>query len=81
MTLGRSIFSIQSLFDHLAWACLTINLAKCELSQATVTYLGKVVGQGQVGPVREKVLAVSCTDYQERALSFLGYGGVLPWVL
>ena len=49
---------IQALFDRLAWASLTINLAKCEFAKATVTYLGKVVGQGQVRPVRAKVLAV-----------------------
>ncbi len=49
---------IQALFDHLARACLIINLAKCEFAQATVTYLGKVVGHGQVLPVRAKVLAV-----------------------
>lgn len=49
---------IWALFDRLAWACLIINLAKCEFVKATVTYLGKVVGQGQVRPVRAKVLAV-----------------------
>lgn len=49
---------IRALFDRLAWACLTINLVKCEFAKATVTYLGKVVGQGQVRPVRAKVLAV-----------------------
>lgn len=49
---------IQHLFDRLAWVCLTINLAKCEFAKATVTYLRKVVGQGQVRPVRAKVVAV-----------------------
>lgn len=44
--------------DHLqammanAWASLTVNQAKHEFAKATVTYLGKVVGQGQVRPVR-----------------------------
>lgn len=37
---------------------LTVNLAKCEFAQATVVYLGKVVGQGNVRPVRAKVLAI-----------------------
>ena len=35
---------IQALFERLAAGRLTINLAKCEFAQATVTYLGKVVG-------------------------------------
>lgn len=42
---------ILAQFDHLARASLTINLAKCEFAKATITYLGKVVGQGQVHPV------------------------------
>ncbi|XP_030271930.1 uncharacterized protein LOC115581177 isoform X1 [Sparus aurata] len=49
---------IQALFDRLALASLTVNLAKCEFAKATVTYLGKVVGHGQVRPVRAKVSAV-----------------------
>ena len=32
--------------------------SKCEFAQGTVTYLGKIVGQGQVRPVRTKVLAI-----------------------
>lgn len=39
-------------------ANLTLNLAKCEFGKATVTYLGKEVGQGQVRPVAAKVQAV-----------------------
>ena len=34
---------------------LTINLSKTELGQAQVTYLGHVVGQGEVRPVSAKV--------------------------
>ena len=49
---------ICSLFERLAAATLTVNLAKCEFAQATVVYLGKVVGQGQVRTVRAKVLAI-----------------------
>ena len=39
---------IRALFDRLAWAGLTVNLAKCEFARAMVTYLGRVVGQGHV---------------------------------
>ncbi len=49
---------IRALFDRLAEARLTINLAKCEFAMATVTYLGRVVGQGCVAPVQAKVMAV-----------------------
>lgn len=34
---------------------LTVNFAKCDFARATVTYLGKVVGQGEVCPVEAKV--------------------------
>lgn len=50
---------IQALFDRLAEAWLTVNLAKCVFAMATVTYLGRVVGQGRVAPVQSKVLAVA----------------------
>ncbi|XP_073672376.1 uncharacterized protein [Paramisgurnus dabryanus] len=49
---------IRLLFERFAAANLTVNLAKCEFAQATVVYLGKVVGQGNVRPVRAKVLAI-----------------------
>ncbi len=31
---------VRALFDRLAEAKLTVNLAKCEFARATVTYLG-----------------------------------------
>lgn len=49
---------IRALFTRLVDACLTVNLAKCEFAQATVVYLGKIVGQGQVMPVHAKVVAI-----------------------
>ena len=49
------ITRIQQLFDRLRDANLTVNLAECEFPKATVTYLGKRVGQGQVRPVQAKV--------------------------
>ena len=60
-------------------ANLTINLAKCHFARATAVYLGKVVGQGQVKPVRAKVQAidqfpppVSKTELR-RFLGMVGY--------
>ncbi|TWW65065.1 Retrovirus-related Pol polyprotein from transposon 17.6 [Takifugu flavidus] len=49
---------VRALLERLVWAQLTVNLAKCEFAKATVTYLGKVVGQGVVRPVDVKVVAI-----------------------
>ena len=38
---------VRALFDCLAEAHLTVNLAKCEFAKATVTYLGRQVGHGE----------------------------------
>lgn len=39
---------LRTVFKRLARASLTLNLAKCEFGQATIAYLGKEVGKGQV---------------------------------
>ncbi len=46
---------IRELFSHLAAANLTLNLVKCQFGKARVTYLGKVVGGGQIKPVEVKI--------------------------
>lgn len=69
---------IRALFDRLVWARLTINLAKCEFAKATVTYLGKVVGQGEVRPINAKVLAIQefpIPSTKKELLRFLGMSG------
>lgn len=48
---------LKTVFEHVRKANLTLNLAKCEFGRATVTYLSKEVGQGQVQPVEAKVTA------------------------
>ena len=74
--LGRTYVPYSSIVSNV-W--LTINLAKCEFVQATVTYLGKVVGQGEVRPVRAKVVAIDAfpppTTKKElmRFLGMIGY--------
>lgn len=70
--------SIRALFQRLAQAHLTINLAKCEFARATVTYLGKVVGQGQVCPIRAKTFAIdqySSPTNKKELMRFLGMAG------
>ncbi len=52
------VVKLNCVFDRLAAANLTLNLAKCDFAKAVVTYLGKKVGQGQVRPVEEKITAV-----------------------
>ncbi|KAI3372618.1 hypothetical protein L3Q82_023087, partial [Scortum barcoo] len=69
---------ISALFGRLAEAHLTVNLAKCEFARATVTYLGRVVGQGQVHPVDAKVQAVvqnPVPTTKKELMRFLGLVG------
>lgn len=67
------------MFDRLSKARLTVNLAKCEFARATVTYLGRVVGQGHVAPVQAKVRAVeyfpvpTTKKELQRFLGLVGY--------
>ena len=70
--------TLEEVFERLSSANLTLNLAKCEFGKATVTYLGKVVGHGQVRPVNAKVEAVLSypTPTTRRELRrFLGLAG------
>lgn len=46
------------LFTLLAQARLIVNLAKCEFARATVTYFSRVVAQGQMWPVGDKIQTV-----------------------
>lgn len=49
---------MHTVFQRLAAAPLTLNLAKWEFGKATVTCLGKRVGLGQGRPVSAKVEAI-----------------------
>ncbi|PIK44032.1 hypothetical protein BSL78_19118 [Apostichopus japonicus] len=49
---------LRQLFQKLSEAKLTVNLTKSEFCHASVTYLGHVVGQGQVKPLKAKVEAI-----------------------
>ncbi|KAL0150446.1 hypothetical protein M9458_054263 [Cirrhinus mrigala] len=69
---------LRALFVRFAKAKLTINLAKCEFVKATVTYLGKVVGQGEVRLIRDKVCAVDrfpAPSTKKELMRFLGMIG------
>ena len=43
--------TIRNFFDRLSEATLTVNLTKSEFCHANLTFLGHMVGQGQVKPV------------------------------
>ena len=66
------------LFRRLRAAKLTVNLIKSDFGYAHVTYLGHVVGQGQVKPVTAKVEAIinyTVPSNQKKIMSFLGMLG------
>ena len=69
---------IRKFFDRLSKAKLTVNLAKTEFCHATVTFLGHLVGQGQVKPLEAKVIAISefpVPKCKRQLMRFLGMAG------
>ena len=69
---------VRELFCRLKEANLTVNLVKSEFGHAHVTYLGHVVGQGQVRPVTAKVDAIinySIPTTKRQLMRFLGMAG------
>lgn len=58
MSWSEHLSLLGTVFQRLETASLTLNLAKCEIGKATITYLGKQVGQGQVRPVEAKIAAI-----------------------
>ena len=68
----------KEFFERLSKAKLTINLAKNEFCHATLTFLGHIVGQGQVKPVEAQVKAISdfpVPTCNRQLLRFLGMAG------
>ncbi|KAI2646195.1 Transposon Ty3-I Gag-Pol polyprotein [Labeo rohita] len=57
-TWDEHLLSLYEVFRRLSAASLTLNLKKCEFAKASVTYLGKQVGNGQVRPLDAKIAAV-----------------------
>lgn len=53
----------DTLFEHLVKVQLNINLAKYELSMATVRYLGCMLHEFHVAPTEARVLAI--TEYPQ----------------
>ena len=55
----QHIHQLRDFLHRLQEAKLTVNLMKTEFCHAKVTFLGHVVGQGQVAPVSSKVEAIA----------------------
>jgi len=55
----QHIHQLRDFLHQLQEAKLTVNLMKTEFCHAKVTFLGHVVGQGQVVPVSSKVAAIA----------------------
>ncbi|KAL3866009.1 hypothetical protein ACJMK2_043350 [Sinanodonta woodiana] len=70
--------TIRKFFDRLTDACLTVNLSKSEFCRASVTFLGHIVGHGQVRPIDAKVEAISnfpVPENRKQLMRFLGMAG------
>lgn len=76
---GTHLKRLRLVLKRLSDAQFTVNLAKCEFAKATLTYLSKVVGNGEVRPIQAKVQAIqnfpSPTTKKElmRFLGLVGY--------
>ena len=74
----QHIWQLNHLFEKLSEAKLTVNLGKSEFCHANVVYLGHVVGQGNVKPIKAKVEAIEKfpTPKTKKELQrFLGMAG------
>ena len=69
---------VKAFLTSLRQAQLTVNLAKCEFGQACVTYLGHVVGRGEIRPIHAKVDAIvnfPVPTNKSQLMRFLGMVG------
>lgn len=77
-TWEQHVVHLRALLTRLAEACLAVNLAKCEFANATVRYLGKEVGQGEVCPIQAKDVAIQHfppPSTKKELMRFLGMVG------
>ncbi len=66
--------TLKIFFERLESASLTLNLTKCEIGKAPITYLGKKVGHGWVKPV-EAILHFPKPHNKRELRRFLGMAG------
>lgn len=70
---------LQSLFQALSDSNLTITLKKSEFGHAHVTFLGHVVGQGNVAPVGAKVEAILQSPVPESRRALMRFIGMIGY--
>ena len=80
----RHLQTIRNFFDRLNEAKLTVILTKSEFCHANLTFLGHLVGQGQVKPVEAKVEAIAdfpVPVWQKTTDALSWYGWILQEIL
>jgi len=73
------LIRLRSLFQALSDASLTINLKKSEFGHAHVTFLGHVVGQGNVAPIGAKVEAILQYPVPESRRALMRFIGMIGY--
>ena len=77
-TKEQHVERLRILFERLAQAGLTLNLAKSKFTQGTVTYLGHIVGSGYIRPKEANVDAIlkfPVPQSRRQVMRFLGMSG------
>ena len=70
---------LRELFRRLEDANLTVNLSKSEFGKARLEYLGFIVGQGEVAPVDQKVVAIKEYPAPRTRKELLRYLGMIGY--
>ena len=65
------VSAIRALFDRLRAHQLTVNLVKSKFAEATVPFLGHIVGQGRISPPDAKVQAINDFPIPENKKSLM----------
>ena len=77
-SMEEHVSQLKLLFQRIREAGFTINLCKSDFVHAQVTYLGHVVGRGQVAPINAKVEAIAdlpAPKGRKAVQRFLGMAG------
>ena len=77
-TWSEHLSHLEQVFDRIQWAKLTVKKRKCQFAMQKCSYLGHIVGSGQVQPDPVKVEAVktfSIPTCKKEVRVFLGLTG------
>ena len=70
---------LRALFERLLEFGLTINLSKSEVGQATINYLGYIVGDGDVAPIQSKVQGIFDFKIPENKKALMRFPGMASY--